>query len=116
MTEPVYDGRNKPLLYGEHAGLFFRTHTGNKGDVLEGHEHYQDHWTFLFSGSVRVRYKPTLDGEPEKTAVFIAPYAFVIKAEVFHEVMALEDNTVWQCVFVQPENQSGPDATYHRTK
>ena len=115
IDEPVYDGRVEPPIYGEFGGLYFRTHQRDAGQVLDGHQHYQDHWTFLLKGSVRVRYRSVVGGDAERTAVFIAPYAFTVASEVFHEITALEDGTVWQCVFVQPADQSGPDATYHQT-
>jgi hypothetical protein len=115
MSEDVFDGRVLPPLYGEHAGLFFRTHCRDAGQILDGHQHYQDHWTFLLKGSIRVLYRNELAGDVERAAVFIAPYAFLVKAEVFHEITALEDGSVWQCVFVQPLDQSGAGATYHQS-
>lgn len=112
MSEPVYDGRVAPLWGGEGGGLYFRTlGPMAAGHTHEGHRHFQDHWTFLLSGSVRVRYKKP--GEEEQTTVFIAPYKFVIAAEVYHSIEALEDGTVWSCCFVSPADADTRAVAYH---
>ena len=51
------------------------------------------------AGSVRVRYRSKAEGDIEKSAVFIAPINFEVAAGVYHEITALEDGTVWQCLF-----------------
>ena len=66
----------------EHAGM-----TGG------GHHHYFDHVSLLAKGKVRV----SIDGQEPKE--FTAPTFIVIRAECSHEIVALEDDTVYYCVF-----------------
>lgn len=64
-----------------------------KGDIVGGHLHYHDHVSLLCKGSVEVE----VDGSEPKT--FIAPTFIVIKKDRRHQITALEDDTVWYCVF-----------------
>lgn len=58
-----------------------------------GHKHYFDHVTLLTSGSVKVE----VEGyEPKE---FKAPNFIVVKKEHNHKFTALEDNTIYYCVF-----------------
>jgi hypothetical protein len=66
----------------EHAGM-----TGG------GHHHHFDHVSLLAKGRVRV----SMDGKEPKE--FTAPTFIVIRAECSHEIVALEDDTVYYCVF-----------------
>lgn len=114
MSEPIYDGTKAPPWGGEGGGLYFRSFGPNPvGYIHPGHQHTQDHWTFLLSGRVRVKYRSTVDGDVEKSAVFIAPYAFIVAKEIFHEIESLEDGTSWSCVFVQPQDIGEPGVIYH---
>lgn len=61
------------------------------GDVEQGHCHNFDHTTLLGSGSVEVK----ANGKVTK---FTAPQMIFIKADVEHEITALEDNTVAYCI------------------
>jgi quercetin dioxygenase-like cupin family protein len=61
------------------------------GDVEQGHCHAFDHTTLLGSGSVMVK----VNGRSTK---FKAPQMIFIKAELEHEITALEDNTVAYCI------------------
>lgn len=61
------------------------------GDKEQGHSHLFDHVTLLSSGSIRL----TALG---KATDFTAPHHIFIKAGVEHELEALEDNTVVQCI------------------
>lgn len=63
------------------------------GDILGGHAHTHDHISLLTSGSVEVTVN---NGEPSK---FTAPTFIVIRKGLRHQIVALEDNTVWYCVF-----------------
>jgi hypothetical protein len=63
------------------------------GDIHPGHKHHFDHVSLLASGRVRV----TVDGYPPKE--FTAPTFVVIKKEHNHKFEALEDGTLWYCVF-----------------
>lgn len=64
-----------------------------KGDKVGGHMHYHDHVSLLCKGSVQVQVG---NFEPK---VFTAPTFIVIKKDHIHEITALEDDTVWYCVF-----------------
>lgn len=63
------------------------------GDVVGGHLHYHDHVSLLAKGKVAVQVD---DGEPKE---FVAPTFIVVRKEHKHKITALEDNTVWYCVF-----------------
>jgi hypothetical protein len=63
------------------------------GDIHPGHKHNFDHISLLASGKVEV----TVNGHEPK--VFKAPTFIVIKKEHYHTFKALEDNTLWYCVF-----------------
>ncbi len=61
------------------------------GDLEQGHFHHFDHLTLLASGSLRVTVK-------DIPTVFKAPTMIFIKADLKHELVALEDNTVAYCI------------------
>lgn len=63
------------------------------GDVVGGHMHHHDHVSLLTNGSVEI----TIDDNPPKR--FSSPTFIVIKKEHRHRIVALEDNTVFYCVF-----------------
>lgn len=63
------------------------------GDVVGGHMHYHDHVSLLVKGSVSVQ----IDDEPPKN--FVAPTFIVVRKEHRHRITALEDDTIWYCVF-----------------
>lgn len=63
------------------------------GDRAGGHKHFFDHVSLLTQGSVRVEVKGF---EPK---VFNAPTFIVIKKEYEHDFVALEDGTLWYCIF-----------------
>jgi hypothetical protein len=63
------------------------------GEAHPGHKHNFDHVSLLASGKVRV----TVEGYPPKE--FTAPTFIVIKKEHNHHFEALEDGTLWYCVF-----------------
>ena len=63
------------------------------GEITQGHKHHFDHVSLLATGKVRVE----VEGfEPKE---FTAPTFIVIKKEHSHKFIALEDNTLWYCVF-----------------
>jgi hypothetical protein len=64
-----------------------------KGDTGGGHLHYHDHVSLLVRGSVEVQ----VGDEPPK--VFRAPTFIVIKKQFVHRFTALEDDTVYYCLF-----------------
>ena len=58
-----------------------------------GHKHKFDHVSLLTKGKVKVE----IEGYPAKE--FTAPTFIVIRKEHNHKFTALEDDTVWYCVF-----------------
>jgi hypothetical protein len=64
-----------------------------KGDTGGGHTHYHDHVSLLVRGSVEVQVD---DNAPKQ---FVSPTFIVIKKDKVHKITALEDNTVYYCVF-----------------
>jgi hypothetical protein len=63
------------------------------GDTVGGHAHYHDHVTLLVKGSADV----SVNDGPSKR--FIAPTFIGIKKEHRHSFVAVEDDTVFYCVF-----------------
>lgn len=63
------------------------------GDRADGHKHHFDHVSLLCRGRVRVEVKGF---EPKE---FTAPTFIVIKKEYEHDFIALEDDTLWYCIF-----------------
>lgn len=80
---------------GYFGNIWVRSHTLVKaGDSNgEGHTHHFDHVTLVMSGSVKVE---VVGHEPK---VFTAPNFIVIDKDKKHKFTALEDNTVYFCVF-----------------
>ena len=80
------------------GNIFIRKNQRMKtGDVVAGHTHNFDHTTIVFSGAVHVK-AVSPDGRViEKD--FFAPTHFLVKAEVRHEITALQDNTEFWCVY-----------------
>lgn len=69
--------------------LYFPT----KETIHDGHTHPHDHMSMLISGSVKV------EVEGFKTQTFKAPTFVSIKKEYKHKITALEDETIWFCMF-----------------
>lgn len=68
-------------------------HLHNRQDNGGGHAHKFDHITLLCQGKVKVE----IDGyEPKE---FTAPTFIIIRKEHQHKITALEDNTIYYCVF-----------------
>ena len=63
------------------------------GDSHDGHTHHFDHVTLLAKGSVSVEME---DGTYKE---FKAPTFIVIRKENHHKITALEDDTLYYCVF-----------------
>lgn len=68
-----------------------------KGHVTHGHRHTFDHTSIVFTGSVHVKMLGDDGVVMEKE--FKAPSYFLVKANVEHEITALEDDTTYWCVF-----------------
>ena len=63
------------------------------GQFAEGHTHSFDHVSLLVKGKVEVE----IAGYPPRE--FTAPTFIVIRKEYEHKFTALEDDSVWYCVF-----------------
>lgn len=63
------------------------------GDTAGGHTHFHDHVSLLVKGSVAI----TVGDAPPKT--FVAPTFVIIKKERRHKIVALEDDTVFYCLY-----------------
>jgi len=69
----------------------------SKGHVTHGHQHTFDHTTIVFMGSVHVKLVKEDGTVVEET--FKAPSHFLVRANISHEITALEDDTTYWCVF-----------------
>lgn len=70
-----------------------QNHLEKEGDFYKGHEHKFDHVTLLSKGSVRVE----VEGKPPK--VFVAPTFIIMRKELQHKMVSVEDDTVYYCIF-----------------
>lgn len=86
---------NVPNELGYFGNIWVRSHHIRfKGeDNGGGHYHHFDHVSLLIRGKVRV------EVEGEDPTEFKAPTFIVIKKEKKHKFVALENDTVWYCVF-----------------
>jgi hypothetical protein len=90
MTDVV----SKIVDHGFYGNMFWREHYFyKKGDKHKGHTHILDHVTVIMKGSVEVKVG---DKDPY---VVSAPSILEIPREVFHEFTALEDETIYMCIF-----------------
>ena len=81
------------------GNIFIRPTVFQKaGEKINGHEHQFDHTSIVFTGSVRVKAVFPETGK-EVTQEFHAPAHFLVKANVKHEITALEDGTIFWCVY-----------------
>jgi hypothetical protein len=85
-------------MHQEELGFFGNVwvrsnHLEKAGDFVKGHKHKYDHVSLLAKGKVQVQIG---DLEPQ---VFNAPIFIVIRKEYVHKITALEDDTIWYCVF-----------------
>lgn len=63
------------------------------GDSHEGHKHKFDHVTLLTSGKMQVE----IEGHGAKE--FTAPTFVIIRKDYHHKITALDDQTVYYCIF-----------------
>jgi quercetin dioxygenase-like cupin family protein len=68
-----------------------------KGDSVDGHTHPFDHTTIVFKGAVHV-VATGPNGELLEQD-FVAPAHFLVRANWCHQITALEDDTVFWCVY-----------------
>ena len=80
------------------------------GDKIDGHRHNFDHTTIVFRGAVHV--KATLPNGAVIERDFRAPAHCLIRADVTHEIVALEDNTEFWCVYAHRTPQGEVSERY----
>lgn len=73
------------------------------GDKIDGHKHNFDHTTIFFRGRFNVKAKLP-DGRVIERE-FAAPSHCLIKADVEHEITALEDDSEFWCVYSHRDPQ-----------
>jgi hypothetical protein len=80
---------------GYFGNIWIRSHYFPKAGMNNdgGHKHHFDHTTLLARGRIQVRVK----GYAPK--IFTAPTFIIIKKEHKHEITALDDDTLYYCVF-----------------
>lgn len=100
---------NKPSDFeglGTYAGLFWRIHRFEKaGDFHKGHKHHVDHCTLVSQGSVRCVF-----GDSNEVREYTAPAIIEIDKNIQHQFTALEDDTVYFCVFSYGNHVSPEEA------
>jgi quercetin dioxygenase-like cupin family protein len=82
-----------------------------KGDVVDGHAHNFDHVTLVIKGSIHVKF--TLPDGREGEHDFAAGEFVTIKAKVLHKITALEDDTLFYCVYAHRDPQGRVTQEYN---
>lgn len=84
----------KPAELGYFGNIWVRLNRLDKaGESIVGHKHHFDHVSLLVKGKVKVE----VEGYSPKE--FEAPTFITIKKEYRHTITALEDDSIWYCVF-----------------
>lgn len=83
--------------------LYFPT----TGTTHNGHSHIHDHLSLLVKGSVTVE----IDGYAPQT--YVSPTFITIKADDHHKITAIEDDTLWFCVFALRESDGKSAEEYY---
>lgn len=80
-----------------------------KGEVVESHAHTFPHMTLCFSGAYRI--EAIVDGQKVTTEIYSsrpdkpAQNYCEIKAGIEHKLIALEDNSTYQCWYVHRDSR-----------
>lgn len=104
MNEPIY----VPAWAVEHnsgfiGGFYIRPFGPmEKGNSHTGHAHHIDHMMFVEKGKVQVDW---VNGDRSGTLIVESPNFVTVKAEAFHTVTALVNDTRWRCIFAEAECQ-----------
>lgn len=86
------------------GNIFIRqTRLESIGNYTDGHTHNFDHTTIFFQGSFRVT--ATLTDGSQVIREFTAPDYVLIKADVLHRIEALQDNSIYWCVYSHRDAQ-----------
>lgn len=101
---------NKAIMHdlGFFGNIWVKSHHLPKnGDTNDGgHKHKFDHITLVIRGKVMVE----VEGFAPK--VFTAPKFIIIKKEHEHKFTALEDDTIYYCVFAMRDADGDPTEIY----
>lgn len=82
------------------GNLFFRKNLlAHAGDRINGHTHNFDHNSLVVSGSVHVKATKPDGTTIERGFDAKTNKIFLVLAEVKHEIIALEDNTEFWCLY-----------------
>lgn len=93
------------------GNIFVRPNAlANIGDKVDGHTHNFDHTTIFFRGSFHV--KATLPDGRVIERDFVAPDHCLIRADVTHEITALEPDSLFWCVYAHREPQGRITQSY----
>lgn len=104
------------------AGITFRPNRLNKGKNCGGHDHNFDHSTLIFAGSFHATARrplfntdgtPMLDNNGDQATIVeferdvYAGTSLLIKAEWWHNFVALEDDSRFVCLFPSRDPVTG---------
>lgn len=81
-----------------YGNIWVREVSLNKGDMKDGHKHEFDHLHFLSQGRVRIRIHEDHGDKPLLVKEYVAPAWIKVPKNHFHDVIALEDNTLGFCI------------------
>lgn len=101
ISEGKFGTERLPEFYC--GNTMFRPNYLKLGERCGDHVHNFDHTTFVVKGSVHVKAKHP-DGTVEEKD-FDAISWFLVKAETRHEITALEDDTLFVCVYCHRDPQ-----------
>jgi len=86
----------EPGVYGDgltlYGNVLCRRFVLRRGESVPGHAHQFDHLSLLLRGRMRV----TVDGHATE---YDAPQEVVMPKGVVHALEALDDDTIWLCIF-----------------
>lgn len=102
--------RKEPGVFGDgltlYGNVFIRRFVLRAGEKVGGHAHRFDHLSLLIRGKMAVRVG-------EVTTEYSAPHEVVMPKLIVHELTALEDNTIWLCIFaIRGENGEAVENIY----
>lgn len=87
------------------GNIFIRRHCFSAvGEGIDGHTHNFDHTSIVFTGAVHVKAE-TPDGRIIEQD-FRAPSHFLVKADVKHQITAIEPGTQFWCVYSHRDPQA----------
>lgn len=98
------EGIKEGMAFEQVIGNFMRrlNPLPKKGDITGNHEHHFDHMSFVANGSIRVVARDLVGNilwENDFVARDPVRDCFLVKKEVRHEITALEDDTLFYCMY-----------------